>query len=208
MIFSCSINSGVLIKRIFDLIFSFIGLLILSPLFFVIPILIKSDSSGPIIFKQARVGLMGKRFLLYKFRTMVKDAEKKGIKLTSSSDSRITKVGRFLRKYKIDEYPQLINILKGEMSFVGPRPEVPEYVELFRGDFDYILQMKPGITDFASIKYRNESNLIKNGHNAENIYINEILTQKIQLYKKYIKERSFSLHLKLIFFTLFYLIKK
>jgi len=139
---------------------------------------------------------------------MVKDAEKKGIKLTSSSDSRITKVGRFLRKYKIDEYPQLINILKGEMSFVGPRPEVPEYVELFRGDFDYILQMKPGITDFASIKYRNESNLIKNGHNAENIYINEILTQKIQLYKKYVKERSFSLDLKLIFFTLFYLIKK
>jgi len=139
---------------------------------------------------------------------MAKDAGKKGIKLTSSHDSRITKIGRLLRKYKIDEIPQLINVLKGEMSFVGPRPEVPEYVELFRKDYDYILNAKPGITDFASIKFRDESKLIKNSENAEDIYIKEILPQKIELYKKYVKERSFLLDLYLILLTLFYIIKK
>jgi len=139
---------------------------------------------------------------------MVKDAGKKGIKLTSSHDSRITKIGKILRKYKIDELPQLINVLKGEMSFVGPRPELPEYVELFRKDYDYILNVKPGITDFASIKFRDESKLLMNSKKAEKIYTKEILPQKIELYKKYIKERSFSLDIYLIFLTLFYLIKK
>jgi len=139
---------------------------------------------------------------------MAKDAEKKGIKLSSINDPRITKIGRLLRKYKIDELPQLINVLKGEMSFVGPRPEVPEYVELFRKDYEYILNAIPGITDFASIKFRDESKLIKNSKNAEDIYTKEILPQKIELYKKYIKERSFSLDIYLIFLTLFYLIKK
>lgn len=195
-------------KRIFDLFLSFIGLIILSPLFLIVSILIKLDSQGPILFKQVRVGHKWKHFYLYKFRTMVKDAEKKGIKLTSINDPRIIKIGRLLRKYKIDELPQLINVLKGEMSFVGPRPEVPEYVQLFRDSYDYILKVKPGITDFASIKFRNESNLIKNGEVAENIYINEILSQKIELYEKYAKERSFSLDLRLVFLTLFYLIKK
>jgi len=196
------------VKRIFDLFFSFSALFFLPPLFVVVSILIKFDSQGSIIFKQSRVGYKGKRFYLYKFRTMVKDAGKKGIKLTSSHDSRITKIGRLLRKYKIDEIPQLINVLKGEMSFVGPRPEVPEYVELFRKDYDYILNAKPGITDFASIKFRDESILIKNSENAEDIYIKEILPQKIELYKKYVKERSFLLDLYLILLTLFYIIKK
>jgi len=139
---------------------------------------------------------------------MAKDVRKKEIKLSSINDPRITKIGRLLRKYKIDELPQLINVLKGEMSFVGPRPELPDYVELFRIDYEYILNAKPGITDFASIKFRDESKLIKNSENAEDIYTKEILPQKIELYKKYIKERSFSLDIYLIFLTLFYLIKK
>ena len=208
MIPSNNINSDILSKRIFDIFFSLLGLLILSPLFFFVSILIKSDSAGPVFFKQLRVGFKGKRFLLYKFRTMEKNAENKGIKLTSSSDPRITKIGRFLRKHKIDEFPQLINVLKGEMSFVGPRPELPEYVELFKKDYNYILKVRPGITDFASIKFRNESNLMQNGRDAENIYINEIISKKIELYKKYVKERSFAFDLHLIFMTLFYLIKK
>lgn len=195
-------------KRIFDLFFSFLGLTILFPFIFVISILIKIDSRGPIFFKQVRVGHKWKYFYVYKFRTMVKDAEKKGIKLTSINDPRITKIGRLLRKYKIDELPQLINVLKGEMSLVGPRPEVPEYVKLSRDSYDHILKVKPGITDFASIKFRNESNLMKSGMNAENIYINKILSQKIELYKKYAKERSFSMDLQLILLTLFYLIKR
>ncbi|MBA7689171.1 UDP-glucose:undecaprenyl-phosphate glucose-1-phosphate transferase [subsurface metagenome] len=195
-------------KRIFDLFFSFSALIFLPPIFVVISILIKFDSQGPVFFKQSRVGYKERRFYLYKFRTMAKDAEKKGIKLSSINDPRITKIGRLLRKYKIDELPQLINVLKGEMSFVGPRPEVPEYVELFRKDYEYILNAKPGITDFASIKFRDESKLIENNENAEDIYIKEILPQKIELNKKYIKERSFSLDIYLIFLTLFYLFKK
>jgi len=195
-------------KRIFDLFFSFSALIFLPPLFVIVSILIKFDSQGSVFFKQPRVGYKGRRFYIYKFRTMAKDAEKKEIKLTSSHDSRITKIGKILRKYKIDEVPQLINILKGEMSFVGPRPELPEYVELFRKDYEYILNAKPGITDFASIKFRDESKLIKNSENAEDIYTKEILPQKIELNKKYIKERSFSLDIYLIFLTLFYLFKK
>ena len=195
-------------KRIFDLFFSFSALIFLPPLFVVVSILIKFDSQGSVFFKQPRVGYKGRRFYIYKFRTMAKDAGKKGIKLTSSHDSRITKIGKILRKYKIDEIPQLINILKGEMSFVGPRPELTEYVELFRKDYDYILNAKPGITDFASIKFRDESKLIKNSESAEDIYTKEILPQKIELNKKYIKERSFSLDIYLIFLTLFYLFKK
>jgi len=196
------------VKRIFDLFFSLSGLIFLHPLFVVISILIKFDSQGPVFFKQLRVGYKGGRFYLYKFRTMAKDVRKKEIKLSSINDPRITKIGRLLRKYKIDELPQLINVLKGEMSFVGPRPELPDYVELFRIDYEYILNAKPGITDFASIKFRDESKLIKNSENAEDIYTKEILPQKIELYKKYIKERSFSLDIYLIFLTLFYLIKK
>ena len=139
---------------------------------------------------------------------MVKNAEKKGIKLTSMNDPRITRIGRMLRKHKIDEFPQLINVLKGEMSFVGPRPELPDYVALFKEDYEYILKVKPGITDSASIKFRNESELMKGGKEVENIYIKEILPQKIELYIKYVEERSFFSDIHLIFLTLFYLIKK
>jgi len=136
---------------------------------------------------------------------MIKEAEKTGKRLTSNNDTRITKIGRLLRKYKIDEFPQLINVFKGEMSFVGPRPELPEYVKLFRNDYNYILKVKPGITDFASIKFRDESKLIENSEEAENIYLNKILPQKIKLYKKYVREHSFLLDLYLISSTLLHI---
>ena len=144
-------------KRIFDIFFSILGLILLSPLLLVVSIFIKIDSKGSIFFKQLRVGQGGKQFFTYKFRTMVQDAEKRGARLTSAKDSRITTAGKILRKYKIDELPQLINVLKGEMSFVGPRPELPEYVDLFREEYEIILRVKPGITDIASIKYLDES---------------------------------------------------
>ena len=197
-----------IIKRIFDLFLSSIGLIILSPLFFFISILVKLDSKGPIFFKQVRIGYKWKKFYVCKFRTMIENAEKVGERLTSNNDIRITKIGRLLRKYKIDEFPQLINVFKGEMSFVGPRPELPEYVEVFRNDYDYILKVKPGITDFASIKFRDESKLINNSKNAENIYINEILPKKIKMYKKYVKNNSLKLDIYLIILTIFYIIKK
>lgn len=195
-------------KRIVELFLSIIGLIILSPLFLIVAISIKLDSKGPIFFRQKRVGYKGKNFLLYKFRSMAKNTNERVENLTIKNDPRITKVGRLLRKYKIDEFPQLINILKNEMSFIGPRPELPKYVELFRKDYEYILKVKPGITDFASITFRDESELMKNGKNAENIYLNEILPQKIRLNKKYIKNRSSFLDLKLFFLTLIKLTKR
>ena len=146
-----------MIKRSFDVFFSLLGLILLFPLFLVVSILIKLSSQGPILFKQLRVGRNGEKFYLYKFRSMVKDAEQKGPKLTTEKDARVTKIGAYLRKYKLDELPQLLNVLKGEMSFVGPRPEVPEYVEMFNDDYVHILKVKPGITDFAAIKFRKES---------------------------------------------------
>jgi lipopolysaccharide/colanic/teichoic acid biosynthesis glycosyltransferase len=184
------------------------GLLILAPFFLIVVILIKLDSPGPAFFRQTRVGRRKKLFRLYKFRTMAKDAENQGERLTRANDPRITKVGQFLRKYKIDELPQLINVLKGEMSMVGPRPELLEYVELFSKDYDLILGVKPGITDFASIEFRKESELIREKENVRSIYINEILPQKIELSKKYVNEQSFFLDFHLIFMTLFYLMKK
>ncbi len=199
---------GIVSKRIFDIFFSFIWLIILSPLFLLISFVIKLGSKGPVFFKQERIGHERKHFYLYKFRTMIKNAETTGIRLTSNNDPRITRIGRMLRKFKIDELPQLINVLKGQMSFVGPRPELPEYVELFKKDYDYILRVKPGITDFASIEFRAESTLLKSPKDAKNVYINEILPQKIELYKKYVRERSFLLDLRLILLTLLYLIKK
>lgn len=195
-------------KRIFDLFFSILGLILFSPLLLIVSIFIKIDSKGSVFFRQLRVGLGGKQFITYKFRTMFQDAEKKGVRLTSAKDSRITTMGKILRRYKIDELPQLINVLKGEMSFVGPRPELPEYVDLFREDYKMILMVKPGITDLASIKFLDESELMKDADSAEQVYINEILPQKIELYKRYVEKRSLSFDLYLIILTLLSIGKK
>lgn len=191
-----------ILKRIFDILVSFVGLVILSPLFIVLAIVIVSDSKGSVFFKQTRVGRNGVPFKIYKFRTMIEDAEAKGMQLTVGDDSRITNVGTFLRKTKIDELPQLINVFKGEMSFVGPRPEVPKYVELYTEDQRQVLMVRPGITDLASIEYRNESELLATADNPEKVYIEEVMPRKIELNKEYIRCTSLGLDIRIIIRTI------
>ena len=200
-----SLNSKriqLIIKRIFDIVASGIGIIVLSPIFILIGILIKIDSRGSIFFKQKRVGKNKKIFEIYKFRTMVSDAEKIGRQITVGDDSRITKIGKFIRKYKIDEFPQLINVLKGEMSLVGPRPEVPRYVELYDEGQQQILLVKPGITDYASIEFRNENDILGKSLNPEKEYIENIMNAKIKLNLKYINEISLITDIKIIIRTI------
>jgi lipopolysaccharide/colanic/teichoic acid biosynthesis glycosyltransferase len=167
------------------------GLLILSPIFVLIAVWIKLDSRGPIFFRQERVGQKGKIFKVLKFRTMVPDAEKLGLKITVGGDSRITRSGHLLRKYKLDELPQLFNVLLGEMSLVGPRPEVPEYVELYPADVrEIVLSLKPGITDLASLEYKDENDLLKDVENPREVYIQNILPRKLDYYVRYVEQRS------------------
>jgi len=194
-------------KLLFDLTFSLIGLIVCLPLLIFITILIKLDSKGSVFFIQKRVGKNFKLFNLYKFRTMVADASQRGLQITADGDPRITRVGRFLRKTKIDELPQIINVLKGDMSFVGPRPEVPKYVEMFRDDYKNILKVKPGITDYAAIEFRNEENVLKKFENPEEGYIKEVLPLKIKLYKKYIEDKNIFSDMKLIVLTLTKIVK-
>ncbi|GLI52419.1 sugar transferase [Thermodesulfovibrio yellowstonii] len=189
-------------KRLIDFLLSFIGLIFLSPLFIIVAILIKLDDGGSIFFRQIRVGQNGKLFKIYKFRTMIENAEKLGFQVTRKDDPRITRLGRVLRKYKIDELPQLINVLRGEMSLVGPRPEVPKYVEIYKEEYEKILKIKPGITDYAAIEYIDEENVLKAADDSEKIYIEKILPEKIRFYQKYINDMSFFTDMKLIIKTL------
>lgn len=168
----------------------------------VIAILVKLTSRGPVFFKQERVGRFGKIFRIIKFRTMIENAENVGPAITISADNRITKVGKYIRKLKIDELPQLINVLKGDISFVGPRPELQKYVEIFSKEYEEILKIKPGITDYAAIAFSSENEIIKNKKNPEEYYIKEILPKKIELYKKYMDEMNLILDIKLIILTL------
>lgn len=189
-------------KRIFDLILVIPGLLLLIPGFMLVVVWIKSDSSGPIFFRQERSGQYGKIFSIYKFRTMVDDAESIGGKITAGEDPRITKSGKFLRKYKIDELPQLIDVLLGHMSLVGPRPEVPEFMNLYPIDIrDKVLSVRPGITDLASIEMIDETQLLGNFNDAREAYIKIILPIKQRYYLEYVENRSFWLDLKIILFT-------
>ncbi len=188
-------------KRLFDFFASLIGIIILSPMFLIIAILIKLYDRGPVFFKQKRIGQNFKPFYIYKFRTMIVNAEKMGPSITKGGDPRITPLGRVLRKFKLDEFPQLFNVLKGEMSLVGPRPEVEKYVNLFKEEYKQILQVKPGITDYASIYFRDEEAILKNYVNPEEGYVKEVLPQKIKFYKKYLKDISFFTDLRLIFLT-------
>jgi lipopolysaccharide/colanic/teichoic acid biosynthesis glycosyltransferase len=191
-----------MIKRIFDIIFSAIGLLFLLPFFFIISVFITSNSKGGIFYKQIRVGKNEKNFFLYKFRTMYTGADKKGELTIGMKDNRITDIGYFLRKYKIDELPQLLNVFIGNMSFVGPRPEVPKYVAMYNQEQKKVLQVKPGITDYASLKYFNENEVLAKAENAEAAYINEVMPEKLNLNLKYIQEKNFTTDLKIIFKTL------
>ncbi len=190
-------------KRLFDIFFSSIGLLLLQPLFACIVIMIKIDSKGPVLFRQKRVGKNFKCFVIYKFRTMVVDAERKGLRITSGGDHRVTRPGRILRKLKLDELPQLVNVLKGDMSFVGPRPEVEEYVKLYEDDYREILKRRPGITDVSSILFREEETVLRNQVDPEGFYKKVLLPEKIRLAKEYLENASFSYDLKLILNTMY-----
>jgi lipopolysaccharide/colanic/teichoic acid biosynthesis glycosyltransferase len=193
-------------KRAFDVIVSLGGIIFSLPLLALAAALIKLDSPGPVFFRQERMGRGFRPFLIYKFRTMAEDSPARGPSITFGNDPRITRVGWFLRKSKIDELPQLFNVLKGDMTFVGPRPEVPRYVELFRHDYEEILTIRPGITDLASLKYRDEAALLGNADNPEQEYLTRVLPDKISLGKEYIKCSSISFDLKLISKTLLKLV--
>ena len=188
-------------KRLFDLVASTIGLLVLSPVLLLVALLIKLDSHGPVLFKQERMGKKFCPFSIYKFRTM-HDSAHPASPLTIGADPRITRTGKYLRASKIDELPQLINVLKGEMSLVGPRPELPRYVELFRPDYEKILTVRPGLTDLASLKYSDEASLLGESVNPEREYVSRLLPDKIRLAKEYIEHSSFLFDAKLIFGTI------
>lgn len=197
-----------MIKRIFDVFFSCLGLLVLFPVWFVIAILIKIDSKGPVFFIQPRVGLNNQDFNIYKFRTMQMESEKKGLLTLGNKDNRITPVGYFLRRYKIDEFPQLINVLMGDMSFVGPRPELRKYVNHYPQEDLIVLSVKPGITGLASIKFRNEVELLKTAKDPEAYFISSIIPEKLKLNKQYLKNKSFWFDLKLISITIYEVVFK
>ena len=190
-----------MLKRIFDSISSLFGLILLSPFMLIIAILIKLDSKGPIFFKQVRVTKNGREFKIFKYRTMRVGSDKFS-QITVGKDSRITKVGDFLRKYKLDEIPQLINVLIGDMSLVGPRPEVPKYVALYTEEQREILKVRAGITDYASIEFSNENDILANEADPEKAYIEKIMPRKIELNKKYLSEISVMTDIKIILLTI------
>ena len=191
-----------ILKRVFDLVFVIIGILVLAPVFLLIILLIKWDRDGAVLFKQERVGLHGKLFKVLKFRTMVVNAEKQGAKVTTGGDPRITRTGQWLRKYKLDELPQLINVIKGEMSLVGPRPEVPEYVAFYSEQQKRnILSIPPGITDLASIEFRNENEILACSNDPVRDYREKVLPIKLKFYEQYVKERTLWLDFKIIIKT-------
>jgi len=190
------------IKRAFDFVIALAGALCLLPLFLAVAVLIKLDSRGPVFFRQERMGRGLRPFFIYKFRTMVSDAPRRGGPITFGEDPRITRIGRFLRRTKIDELPQLINVLKGEMSIVGPRPEVRQYVERFLEDYEEILRVRPGITDLASLTYRDEAAILGASYDPEEMYLKRILPMKVNLGKEYVRRSSMVFDLTLIFKTL------
>jgi lipopolysaccharide/colanic/teichoic acid biosynthesis glycosyltransferase len=177
-------------KRLFDLVFSFFGLVFLSPVLLLIIVLMLATSKGPIIYKQVRVGRNNKDFKIFKFRTMHVNADKLGLLSVGDRDPRITQIGYYLRKFKLDELPQLANVLRGDMSFVGPRPEVRKYVNLYNQEQMQVFKVRPGITDLASIEFRNESELLANQEDPDSYYINVIMPKKLQINLDYLKERT------------------
>lgn len=188
-------------RRVFDTAVAGLGLVISSPVLLVAAVAIRLDSPGPVIFRQKRVGLNGAPFEILKFRTMRVDAERVGAQLTVGADPRITKVGAFLRAWKIDELPQLANVVKGEMALVGPRPEVPRYVELYTPEQRRVLSVRPGITDPASIEFRNESELMAEQPDPERYYREVIMPRKVQLNLEYLARRSLGTDLGILFAT-------
>ena len=190
------------LKRLMDIAVSGGALLVLWPVLLLIALAIKIDDPGPVFYRQVRVGKGGRTFRIFKFRTMVVDADKKGLAITVGRDSRITRMGAFLRKTKLDELAQLLNVFTGEMSFVGPRPEVPKYVDMYTPYQRQVLLVRPGITDYASIAYRNENDLLEGAEDPERMYIDVIMPDKIELNMKYLREISPIADIRLIFKTI------
>ena len=191
-----------MIKRLFDIILSITGFIILSPLFIIFAIWISVDSKGGAFYSQLRVGKNNKDFRLLKFRTMFVDSDKKGLLTISDKDNRITPFGHFLRKFKLDELPQLLNILFGDMSFIGPRPEVRKYVDLYTSNQLKVLDVKPGLTDYASLEYINENEILAKSSDPEKTYIEEIMPAKLSLNLKYIEEQNLTTDCKIFRKTL------
>ena len=197
-----------MMKRLFDVVASGVGLILFSPLFLLVSIWVKLDSKGPVFFRQVRVGRFNKDFRIYKFRTMRLGSDKGSQITVGGHDSRITQSGYFLRKTKIDELPQLINVFIGDMSLVGPRPEVRHYVDYWTSEQMRVLNVRPGITDPASIRYRNENELLEKADDPEQYYIDVIMQDKIKLYLDYVDNHSFWYDLKLIFQTFYTIVKE
>ena len=190
------------LKRAMDIIISGGALLVIWPVLLLIALAIKIDDPGPVFYRQVRVGRNGKEFRIHKFRTMIVDADKKGLAITVGRDNRITRMGGLLRKTKLDELAQLINVFAGDMSFVGPRPEVPKYVNLYTPYQRQVLLVRPGITDYASIAYRNENDMLEGAEDPERMYIDVIMPDKIELNMKYLREISPLADIRLILSTI------
>ena len=190
-----------MVKRLFDLMITIPMLLLVSPFFLIIALLIKLGSKGPVFYMQTRVGINSRDFKIFKFRTMHINADKAGLLTVGGRDPRVTPIGYFLRKYKLDELPQLLNVLFGSMSLVGPRPEVRKYVDLYNVEQQKVLSVKPGITDYASIEYSEENELLAKSNDPERTYIDEIMPAKLLLNQKYIAEKSLTTDIKIIWLT-------
>jgi len=198
-----------MLERLFDAAVSTIALIILSPVFLVFALLIRTSSPGPIFYRQVRVGRFGHEFRIHKFRTMVAEAERLGPPVTTRLDPRITRIGHVLRKYKLDELPQLIDVARGTMSLVGPRPEVPRYVAMYpEAQRREILSVRPGITDPASLHFRNESDMLSEGSDPEQMYVSEILPRKLALSIDYVRHKSLTKDLAVIFHTVLALFRR
>lgn len=195
-------------KRIFDVIASGLGLIVLSPLFIILAIWIKLDSKGPVFYRQVRVGWHNKDFRIFKFRSMRVGSDKGSLVTIGGRDPRVTKSGYWIRKFKLDELPQLINVFLGDMSLVGPRPEVRHYVDYWTPEQMHVLDVRPGITDPASIKFRNENELMEKAEDPEKYYIEVIMQEKIKLYLEYVEKHSFFYDLGLIFKTFWVIVKE
>ena len=195
-------------KRIFDIVASGLGLLVLSPLFLILAVWIKLDSEGPVFYRQVRVGRNNKDFRLFKFRSMRVGSDKKGLITFGGLDPRVSRSGYFIRKYKLDELPQLINVFIGDMSLVGPRPEVRKYVDMYTPEQMHVLDVRPGITDMASIRYRNENELLEQAEDPDRYYVDAIMQDKLRINLEYVEKHSFFFDIKLIFKTFWEIIAK
>jgi len=195
-------------KRLFDIVASACGLIVLSPLFLILSIWIKLDSKGPVFYRQVRVGRHNKDFRIFKFRSMRVGSDKQGLITVGGRDPRVTRSGYFIRKYKLDEFPQLINVFVGDMSLVGPRPEVRKYVDMYTAEQMRVLDVRPGITDLASIRYRNENELLEKAENPDQFYIDVIMQDKLAINLEYVANHSFWYDIKLIFKTFWEIVSK